>query len=277
MYLKKALKYTCAGWQVSEQVQKPVPVLTFHKIDPSFEWGVTRVTPRQFRKIIHGLKSRGYTSIHLSQLCSSEYALPEKPVIITFDDAYKSVFEHAVPVLDEFNFTASIFVITGFVGKINTWDVNVGGLRFEHMNWQQIEDLHRSGFEIGSHTVHHPDLTRIGPEYIRQEVLESKHELEQHLQDRVEFISLPFGRYTRSVIDICRAAGYSGVCTYWLKSGDYGSRFIIPRRAWYLFDPWFMLDIKCSNGLPGFVEMMKLRLINFFSHGTALIKPVLKK
>jgi len=262
---------------VSENNREPIPVITFHKVDPSFEWGVTRVTPRQFRKIISGLADRGYKTVNLDNIYSDTASLPEKPVILTFDDGYESVYDYAAPVLKEFDFTGTIFIITGYVGKENDWDVNLGGLRFKHLSWSQIHDLKKAGFEIGSHTIHHPDLTRISREMVKKEIFQSKEELEQKTGDEVKFISFPFGRYDDDVLNLCLQAGYKGGCTYWIHKKDENNSFLRGRRAWYLFDPWYLMPAKLGNGFMGRIEEAKLRAINFFSHGTAILKPAIKE
>ncbi|MCD6117400.1 polysaccharide deacetylase family protein [bacterium] len=261
---------------MNEKNAEPVPIITFHKVDPSFEWGVTRVTPRQFRKIVSNLADCGYKTVSLDDVFTDSVSMPEKPVVLTFDDGYESILDYAAPVLEEFNFTGTIFIITGFVGKENKWDVNLGGLRFKHLSWAQIDSLKKAGFEIGSHTIHHSDLTRINRKEIENEVFESKQELERKTGDKVKFISFPFGRYNTEVIDLCVKAGYKGGCTYWIHKKDKENPFLMGRRAWYLFDPWFMMQAKLGNGIAGRIEEAKLRAINFFSHGTALLKPAIK-
>ena len=270
------MKFTIAGNLVNDKIKKSIPVITFHKVDPSFEWGVTRVTPRQFRKIVKNIKDHGYESINLSEVFQNRENIPDKPVVFTFDDAYESVYEYAVPVLKESGFSAVFFVITDFVGKENLWDVNLGGLHFKHMTWSQIREVQKSGFEIGSHTVSHADLTRLDKRRVKREIFESKDKLQQNIGTEIKYISFPFGRYNDCVIDLCREAGYMGACSYWVHKEDAGKNFVIPRRAWYLFDPWFMIDSKLGNGFAGKIEEIKLRSINFFSHGTALLKPAVK-
>ena len=203
--------------RIEPDIRHDVPVLVFHKVDPRFEWGLTRVTPAQFRSVLQTLQDLKYQTISVMDALNPEHPLPAKPIVITFDDSYASVFEYAFPVLKEFNFTATVFVITGFTGALNEWDVNLGGLKFRHLSWHQVDEMNRAGFEIGSHTVHHPDLTRISKEKLQAEVAVSKKQLEDRLGEPVPLISFPFGRYNDDVIDACLKSDYRHGCGFWIR------------------------------------------------------------
>jgi peptidoglycan/xylan/chitin deacetylase (PgdA/CDA1 family) len=249
----------------------PVPILAFHKVDPAFEWGVTRTTPGQFRKILSHLKREGYETVTLGQLAGRR-SLPPKPVALTFDDAYESFHRYAFPVLKEFGYTATLFVITGYAGKLNDWDVNLGWLKFRHLSWEQIRELSRLGFEIGSHTVHHADLTVLDKERLARELRRSKTEIEYHIHKTVRFISFPFGRYDRRVIHACQKAGYTAGFGF-VSGKRRKDSFVFERKACYLIDGIWTLKAKLSDHWAASLETSKLRFINFCSHGTSLVKP----
>lgn len=250
-----------------------VPILTFHKVDASFEWGVTRVTPIKFRAILKFLKEEGYETVSIKNLINPEAILPKKPVILTFDDSYESLYTHAFPMMQEFGFSGTVFVITGFVGHINAWDVNLGGITFRHLTWNQLHELHEAGFEIGSHTVTHPDLTRIDSTRLEVELRRSKADIEDHIGDSVNFISFPFGRYHQGVIDACRQVGYWNGCGFWIQKKDKKSKetFVLERKAYYLFDGIGNLKSKLITNAWTPLENIKLRLINACSHASALV------
>lgn len=260
-------------------MKQSVPILAFHKVDPSFEWGVTRVTPRKFRTVLDFLKKQEYSTISLRTCCDSASNLPPKPIVLTFDDSYESVYTYAFPVLKEYGFTGTIFVITAFVGKTNTWDVNLGGCRFRHLSWSRIREMHEAGFEIGSHTVHHPDLTRINdPGWLDFELEESKNAIEDNIGSEVRFISFPFGRFTKNIIKRCKSAGYSHGCGFILskKMKKSKERFVVERKPYYLFDR--VRSLKAKLDMNGWIaaENMKLRIINTCSHASSLVKPAIK-
>lgn len=254
---------------------KKIPALAFHKVDNAFEWGVTRVTPRQFTKVIQRLSAWGYNTI-LPRDLNDPDNLPPNPIIIAFDDAYASVVENAFPVLQSFGMHACIYVISGYVGQWNTWDVNLGGIQFKHASWKQLATLRDAGWEIGSHTHHHPDLSRFDRDTVTSECQQSKQEIENRLNIEVTSISPPFGRYHEETLNIISQCGYQRVCAFWANQAakKQDNLVVIERKAYYLFDGPFALRAKCTQSIWSRLESAKLRVINFFSHGTAIVKPV---
>lgn len=209
----------------------------------------------------------------LRQLYDSSVVKPEKSVVITFDDSYENLYTTAFPIMQEVGFKGTIFIPTGYVGRLNNWDVNLGGLKFRHLSWDQIKELHRNGFEMGSHTIHHPDLTRIGQKQIEREVRDSKAELEDQLGEEIKFISFPFGRYNREVVLLCKKFGFQRGCGFWIRKGPLFRSFIVERKSVYLFDTLWNIRAKLGMNRYGRFEEIKLRVINFFSHGTSMVKP----
>ena len=255
---------------------KNVPILTFHKVDTAFEWGVTTVTPNRFENIMAFLHAEGYEAIHVHKLNIGNTILPEKPIIITFDDSYESIYTRALPIMLKYGFTGSVFVITGHVGSLNTWDVNTGGITFNHLNWSHLKKLQVQGFEIGSHTVNHPDLTRIPHEYLKYELVASKKTIEDRIGERVNVVSFPFGRYNTRVVDCAIIAGYCRALGFWKRMKDRNDQdhYVLERKAVYSLDSIFNLKAKLGNGTLGKIENAKLRVINFCSYGTAIVKPM---
>jgi len=251
-----------------------IPALAFHKVDRAFEWGVTRVTPRQFSKIVQQLSRWGYETVLPRDLETAD-KLPPKPLIITFDDAYASVVEEALPVLKAYGMKAAVYVITDYVGTFNTWDVNLGGLQFQHASWGQLATLRDAGWEIGSHTATHPDLTRFDAKRVKRECEISKRLLEEKLSVKVSSIAPPFGRYNKETLSIISNAGYQHVSAFWANRSAVlqDNLVVIERKAYYLFDGRLSLKAKCSTSFWSRLESFKLRVINFFSHGTAIVKP----
>lgn len=249
-----------------------IPILAFHKVDPHFEWGVTRATPNGFRRIIKYLHKEGYTGIGLDSLLHNKPDPGKKYIGITFDDSYESLYQYAFPILQEFGFSATIFAITNFIGKINTWDVNLGWLTFKHLNWQQMREMDKYGFSFGSHTVSHPDLTRITNKRIIHELNYSKQLLEEGFGKEIPYISYPFGRFNPKIVELSKEAGYKKGCAFFNKTGNVKETFVLERKAYYLIDSMFSLRAKLHNNVWSPFEDAKLRIINFCSHGTSIVK-----
>lgn len=192
-------------------------------------------------------------------------------VALTFDDAYESVYTLAYPIMKRFGFTGTVFVITGYVGRKNSWDVNLGFRRWGHMTWDQMRDMASKGFEFGSHTESHSDLTRLAPDVVRRELAASKAALEANLDRPCLYFSYPFGRTNPPVKHLVEAAGYEAAFT--IAAGKCGDVMEIGRMGVYVTD--LLFDLKAKLGLFGHIienaERGKGRFINFFSNGTTIV------
>ena len=158
-----------------------LPILAYHKIGTQKELGIPWITPSLFEKQIAFLHSEKYQAISPNDLTEAIFGtkpLPKKPVMITFDDGYDSFYTHAFPILKRYGFTATIFMLTGYVGKWNFWDARLGWKRFKHLSKEQIIDLSMEGFTFGSHGLNHLFLTIQPHKTIQTELQTSKSILE---------------------------------------------------------------------------------------------------
>lgn len=255
------------------------PILLYHKIDRKMEWGGTWNTPSQFETQMKTLKEKGYTVVPLENLMVRAGFKPapisSKSIAITFDDGYENVYQYAYPLLHLYGYPATIFLISGFVGKENLWDVNVGWRTYTHLNWDEIIEMKRKGITFGSHTVTHRDLTKISLRDVRWELLESKRRIEEKIGEEVKFLSYPFGRYNHAIQEIAKEVGYSAAFTSYPKSkNDAFDPYATGRVGIYIIDtlPEFRVKTFQKNLFFIGVEEIKGRVINFFSHGTPLVK-----
>lgn len=254
-----------------------VPILAYHKVKNSFEIGITRITVSAFERQVKYLFEHNYYSITLSDFKNKKFKSSKySPVIITFDDADESIYFHALPILEKYGFRATVFVVSDYVGKYNTWDYNLFGNRSKHLNWQQIKTLCQKGWEIGSHTASHKDLTRLSDEQVITELTTSKIRIEESINKPVDFLSYPFNRFNEQIILLTKQAGYEGGCSlftqnyYTNKFADY----VIPRLGVYLTDTINTYKNKLNNSR---FELVKQRVISFFSLGTVIYKFVKTK
>jgi len=217
----------------------------------------------------------GYRFATLEELLSRE-ARPEKTVALTFDDGYLALRDFALPFLGGLGIPASVFVVTGFVGRKNVWDVNVGWRRFEHLNWPDIEDAAKHGVGFYSHTHTHRDLTRLGRGELADELALSRETLQTRLGRAVPYVSYPFGIHNATVARAAREAGYEAAFTLF-RNGAAGidSRYSIERAAVYRVDTAGSVRRKLEGGLGGGVERLKCRAINWCARGTPVAKRLL--
>lgn len=211
--------------------------------------------------------------VSIKEVFNSNGNHDDKKVALTFDDAYQDTYMNAFPLLQKFGFTACIFVITGYVGKLNEWDYNWLGNKRRHLNWEEIKEMADAGFEFGSHTVNHPDLTRIPRQFVEYELKRSKEILEDKLGRRVDFLSYPFGRYNRYVQEEAEKIGYQGAYTLSPNPKEDGLRpFSLNRLGVYLLDSPLTLKIKLNQNKLFWIEDMKGKIINRFPDWTVILK-----
>src|SRR2546423_2985830 len=149
------------------------PVLCYHRIGGPPELGVTRVARSVFARQMHALARAGWRTVTLGEFVTRVHgrgaASPDE-FLLSFDDGYASLADHAYPVLADVGFTATRFLVTDFIGRTNTWDMRYTWRRLRHLDWNAIEHWHGRGFEFASHTASHTRLTWLADERIADEL-----------------------------------------------------------------------------------------------------------
>ena len=211
-----------------------IPIIAYHKISNEKEFGLTTITIDNFERQIDTILSNGYTPITFKKLKENNN-LPKKPIIITFDDGYESVYTNAFPILQKHNATAVVFIIANYMGKINKWEALERQRRFKHLSKKQIIELCNYGFEIGSHGLSHKYLPFYADHIVYEEVFESKNILECITGESVISFCYPYGRYNNRVFNIVQKAGYShATCN--IKFFNKNNAFTLYRRSIYSSD-----------------------------------------
>ena len=205
-------------------------ILTFHKISDSFELSITRVPITRFRRLISFIKQIGMRGIKLSGLET------DNGVGLTFDDGWADFHENAFPVLREQSFTATVFLVTDFIGRSSSWDYK----RSRHLSWDQIEELAKAGVEFGSHSAGHRDLRPLTDSQLEHEILDSKKLIEDKLGVGVNYFSYPFGRFNKRVIEYVEKAGFKNAFT----GPGGGFKFAESRLGVYLYDTPYSLCLR---------------------------------
>ena len=138
---------------------------------------------------------------------------PKYPTVaITFDDAFISVIENALPELAERSFPCTIFVPSGVLGRKPDWPMEGDDDRSEVVaDAAQLRELRGPLVAFGAHSVSHPRLTSVGPERARAEIVESRGTISKLIGDLVTLFAFPYGDYNASVVDICRQEGFKHV------------------------------------------------------------------
>ena len=190
------------------------PVLCYHRIGGPLELGVTRVGRSVFARQMTALARAGWRTLTLDEFARrnndgrAQHAAPLQ-FLLTFDDGYASLAGSAYPILADLGFTATTFLITDYVGKVNTWDVQYTWNRLHHLTWPQIEQWRARGFEFASHGATHRRLTWLDDAAIETELRGSRETLTARLgAEAGRAIAYPFGAADTRVLRHARNAGY---------------------------------------------------------------------
>jgi peptidoglycan/xylan/chitin deacetylase (PgdA/CDA1 family) len=132
---------------------------------------------------------------------------------ITFDDGFEDTVEHACPILQEFQYPATFFIVSSLMGLSNRWMQGAGYPIMRLIGWEQARQMHAKGFTIGSHTVTHPILPEIGETAAACEIRDSKRSIEDRLGISVEYFAYPYGRFDRRIRELVRESGYQAACS----------------------------------------------------------------
>jgi len=188
-------------------------ILMYHKIDePSA--GVRHpgnfVRPDRFAQQMDSLLDWGYRTIDFDDWLAfrdgRRPTLPDKPLIITFDDGYTCFDEHAWPVLKHRGMTGTVFLVAGHIGGTNAWEDDEVPMRL--LNADRILALQRDGVRFGSHGVTHRPLARIAADEALDELRRSRSMLSDLLGHPVDVFAYPFSNQSRAVRALARRAGY---------------------------------------------------------------------
>jgi peptidoglycan/xylan/chitin deacetylase (PgdA/CDA1 family) len=173
-------------------------ILTYHSIDDS--GSVISMPPATFRRQMNFLAAAGIPVVPLDQVLTRPGS-----VAITFDDGFANLIDHAIPVLGEHNFPATVFLVTGYCGGQNNWP----GQSYDKasvlplMSWEQAATL-PPAITLGAHTVNHPNLARLKPQECERELRECRYQIEQRLDHAPCWLAYPYGSSSKLVQQIAR-------------------------------------------------------------------------
>lgn len=203
-YAEVATTSDAAGAPATSAAAVRVPILVYHIVRPSYPDDSPAVrslalTPETFDAELAYLARAEYHVISFSDLeryFAQHAPLPEKPVIISFDDGWKDQFTYAFPLLVQHNYKATFFVFTNAIGRPG------------FVSWDDLEEMQDAGMTIGSHSRSHPYLTRAATSSLESEIRGSKRILEERLGVPVNEFAYPFGQYTQAIVALVKEAGY---------------------------------------------------------------------
>jgi peptidoglycan/xylan/chitin deacetylase (PgdA/CDA1 family) len=178
-------------------------VKTLKPTDDAIERGLT-VSPSQFHRQLLYLRKASYHAVTAAQLMQhlrTGSSLPPKPVVLTFDDGYKDIFQGVYQPLLRTHMKGTFFIVPSFLGTPR------------YLTWHQVQIMAAHGMDIEAHTMTHPDLTRISAVSLRWQLTESRRELQARTHRAVKLFAYPYGSYSPAVVSAVARAGYQGAFT----------------------------------------------------------------
>jgi peptidoglycan/xylan/chitin deacetylase (PgdA/CDA1 family) len=185
-----------------------LPILGIHHVGPapataSADARVWYISKEKLESILAYIKDNDYHTLFASEAVAyiKEGQLPEKAVVLTFDDGAEDFYTHAWPLLKQYDIKATVNVMTGVRGK-------------DWLSADHIQEMHADGsVEFQSHTRYHAYLTRISEAEAREELAASKAYLEELTGNPVTVIAYPFGLYNNRIIALAKEVGYESGMT----------------------------------------------------------------
>ncbi|MFJ9563281.1 polysaccharide deacetylase family protein [Streptomyces fuscichromogenes] len=217
--------------------EAPVPILMYHSVAtaPNDATRALSVAPEAFAEQMALIGDLGMTPVSTAALAAgwrSGGPLPDRPVLITFDDGYAGVHRHALPVLAKHGFASTLFVSTGWLrGAYDT-----GGGLDAMLDWDQVRELADAGCEIGGHSHTHPQLDQLDDDRLRTELVRCREIVTDELGAEPASFAYPYGYSSRRVRQAVRAAGYAqalavGNALARRRQGPFALRRVTVRRS----------------------------------------------
>ena len=185
----------------SKKSGKKVVILMYHGIDKvqNTTFNERFFSVANFEQQIAAFKKH-FHILTYSDFINGNYSKSKTNVLLTFDDGYEDFYTNAYPIFKKYGWTATVYIITGKIGG-------------DYMTWDQIRELSAAGFEVGAHTINHPDLSTLSEAKQHTEIFGSKQTLETELGKPVTTFAYPSGKHNDTTVSLVKAAGFTTAVT----------------------------------------------------------------
>ncbi len=218
-------------------------LLTFHSIDD--DGSVLSFAPSALRGLLRGIRESGHAVVSLRTLLA-EPSVPNR-VALSFDDGFRSVHSEALPILREAGATATLFLTTGHLGGENDWPSQPSWApRLAMLGWPEVAELVQAGWEIQSHTVHHPDLRTYADSAIRAELAAADAAIARASGRQPDCFAYPYGRHDARVAAIA-GERYAHIVTTQLAPLDGRSPESLRRHGIPRLDSYYLRDARLQR------------------------------
>lgn len=190
-----------------------VPILLYHSVTAEDHGPLHRYTlsPEAFRAHMAWIAERRFSSLTVSEYAAArrgEVAMPDRPLVVTFDDGYADFLDGAAPALDDYGIRATLYVTTAAVGETRRGTI----LGRPVLTWSELRRVAGLGVEVGAHSHDHAQLDLLAPHEVARQVTTCRRLIEDRLQVEVRSFAYPHGHHGPRVREAVRAAGYSSAC-----------------------------------------------------------------
>jgi peptidoglycan/xylan/chitin deacetylase (PgdA/CDA1 family) len=197
-----------------------ISILMYHQVGdfaPMREHRANYCDRGRFARQMHLIDRLGYRALDLDTALAflrGPGPMPPRALVLTFDDAYDGFYDHALPILQSHGFSATVYAISGWLGRRAEWFAKDPGRPVPSlMSGARLREIHAAGMTVGSHTANHVKLAEVSPAIQRAELIDSKAALEDLLGAEVKHLCYPFGSFDRSTIAVAAEAGYVSATT----------------------------------------------------------------
>jgi peptidoglycan/xylan/chitin deacetylase (PgdA/CDA1 family) len=180
-------------------------IIMYHRVGDS-RYPTTNVTTQQFQEEMQWLHDQNYNVISLNDIVSAlknNQSLPQKTVGISFDDAYASIYDNALPILKQYKFPFTLFVAPQSVNQQNN------GI----MHWDQVREILKSGGSIGNHSYTHGHLATATMATLQKELTQAQQDIQKETDQTPTLFAYPFGEYSNLFSDVVSSMGFEAAFT----------------------------------------------------------------
>jgi peptidoglycan/xylan/chitin deacetylase (PgdA/CDA1 family) len=235
-----------------------IPILTYHSLDSS--GSVISTSPEKFRRQMKNLFDASFHVVKLRDLVSrirENRQLPAKSVAITFDDGFQSVYDVAFPVLKDYGYPATVFLVTSFCGKNNRWNGQPNTIpSFDLLTWDQISKMKDQQIEFGVHTATHPDLTKLTGSQVSEEIIGARQVVQEQTGENEIAFAYPYGKKSSEASNLVNLNFYAACSTEMDFANSCSDVHFLPRIDMYYFSN---NDLFSSIGTPSFDRFVRVR------------------
>ena len=222
-------------------------ILTYHQILENGSNASDHVNKVNFTEQIEYLNKSGFKGLTVAeydQIRKTNSSIPKKSIIITFDDGWKSIYEKAFPILDNYSYVATNFIVTNYANGSSGY--------ISYMNWSEVEDLKDKGWDVQSHSVSHKNLINLSEEEYRKQLNDSKTILKDKLNVDANSFAFPFSSSNQSYTEIC--GEYYDLC--WTKATKASSPSYVYKNTLNVFSSLKRINIGFDTTLNWFKSML---------------------